>query len=167
MRRLFVVLATLVSTLTLHAQWPQFRGPDGMGTSAATNLPLTWSETDNVRWKTAIHGRAWSSPVILGTQVWLTTATEDGRQLFAVAIDRDSGKIVHDLKLFDVTGRRTALPEGFHAALAEALTSGNPERADAVMRTHVRYGLAEISGRIGALAPSEWRERRAKIAAHA
>lgn len=55
-----------------------------------------------MKWKTPIHGRAWSSPVILGNQVWLTTATEDGRELFAICVDRDSGKIVHDLKLFEV-----------------------------------------------------------------
>jgi DNA-binding GntR family transcriptional regulator len=62
--------------------------------------------------------------------------------------------------LFDVTGRRTALPLGFHATLADALVSGDADRADAAMRAHVRYGLAEIAGRIGALAASEWRERR-------
>jgi DNA-binding GntR family transcriptional regulator len=58
-----------------------------------------------------------------------------------------------------VTGRRTPLPPGFHARLAEALVSGSPETADAAMRAHVRYGFVEISGRIGALAASEWRER--------
>ena len=62
--------------------------------------------------------------------------------------------------LFDVTGRRTPLPLGFHSALADALLSGDPDRADAAMRGHVRYGLAEIAGRIGALGASEWRERR-------
>ena len=92
----------LLLTLLALAQWPQFRGIDGNGVSKNTGLPLTWSETENVRWKTAIHGRAWSSPVVLGKQVWLTTATPDGKQLFAVAIDKDTGKIIHDLKLFDV-----------------------------------------------------------------
>jgi len=62
--------------------------------------------------------------------------------------------------LFDVTGRRTALPLGFHATLAEALIAGDADRADAAMRAHVRYGLSEIAGRIGALGASEWRERR-------
>lgn len=82
--------------------WTQFRGPTGQGVSDATGLPLKWSETENVRWKTAIHGKAWSSPVVLGEQIWLTTATEDGRELFAVAVDRASGRILHDLKLFEV-----------------------------------------------------------------
>jgi len=82
--------------------WPQFRGPDGDGHSDATGLPLKWSETNNVKWKTPIHDRAWSSPVVWGGQVWVTTATEDGTKLFAVCVNRDTGSIIHDLKLFDV-----------------------------------------------------------------
>lgn len=62
--------------------------------------------------------------------------------------------------LFDVAGRRTPLPAGFHAQLAQALVSGDVDRADDAMRGHVRYGLVEITSRIGALAASEWRERR-------
>jgi len=92
----------LLVLLTLLSQWPQFRGPDGNGVSAATGLPITWSETENVRWKTRIHGRAWSSPIVIGEKVWMTTATEDGKQLFAVAVAKQTGRIVHDLKLFDV-----------------------------------------------------------------
>lgn len=57
------------------ADWPQFRGPTGQGISEAKGLPLTWSETNNVKWKTAIPGRAWSSPVILGKEIWMTTAS--------------------------------------------------------------------------------------------
>ncbi len=82
--------------------WPQFRGPTGQGLADATGLPLTWSESEHVQWKTAIHGKAWSSPVVRGGQVWLTTATEDGTELFAVAVDRATGKVIHDLKLFTV-----------------------------------------------------------------
>jgi GntR family transcriptional regulator, rspAB operon transcriptional repressor len=62
--------------------------------------------------------------------------------------------------LFDLTGRRTPLPPGFHARLADALTSRDVERADAAMRAHVRYGLNEVAGQIGTLAASEWREPR-------
>src|SRR5436305_14518657 len=82
--------------------WPDYRGPSQDGHTAATGLPVTWSESENVRWKTAIHGRAWSSPVILGRQIWLTTATPDGKELFAVAVDKETGTILFDLKLFDV-----------------------------------------------------------------
>lgn len=62
--------------------------------------------------------------------------------------------------LFDVTARRTPLPEGFHGQLAAALISGDAARADEAMRAHVRYGLPEVSGRLSALAATEWREPR-------
>lgn len=94
----------IYSTVAIAASssWPQFRGPDGSGHSDARTLPLTWSETDQVKWKTPIHDRGWSSPVVQDNQIWLTTASEDGRQLFAICVDLQSGKIVHDLKLFEV-----------------------------------------------------------------
>lgn len=97
-------LGFLLCLAAVHAaeNWPQFRGPRGDGTSTATGLPLTWSETNHVKWKTPIHGRAWSSPVVWGKQVWMTTAAEDGKELFAVCVDAEDGKIVHDLKLFSV-----------------------------------------------------------------
>src|SRR5262245_3437569 len=84
--------------------WPEFRGPRGNGTTLNTNLPLRWEETSSnaVKWKTAIHGKAWSSPVIWGQQVWLTSATEDGHELFVICVDHDSGKIMQDYKLFEV-----------------------------------------------------------------
>ncbi len=67
-----------------------------------------FSETKNVRWKTAIHGKGYSSPVVWGKQVWLTTAREDGRKLFALCVDLQSGKIVHDIKVFDVARPQSA-----------------------------------------------------------
>jgi outer membrane protein assembly factor BamB len=99
---------TLLVTLSLAAaagagdNWPQFRGPHGDGHADTTNLPLTWSEKENVVWKTAIHDRGWSSPVVWGDQVWLTTATADGHEMYAVCVDRATGKVVHDVKVFDV-----------------------------------------------------------------
>ena len=98
----FLTPLLLVATVWSDENWPQFRGPAGQGHSTATALPLTWSETEHVTWKTAIHGKAWSSPVVFGGQVWLTTASENGTELFAVGIDRATGKIVHDLKLFQI-----------------------------------------------------------------
>ncbi|HVY68344.1 MAG TPA: PQQ-binding-like beta-propeller repeat protein [Verrucomicrobiae bacterium] len=101
---LLLALASELCVAPVRAgnSWPQFRGPDGDGHSDATGLPLTWGEEQNVRWKTPIHGRAWSCPVILGDQVWVTTATEDGHELAVLRVDRDTGKITFDQKLFDV-----------------------------------------------------------------
>ena len=101
--RCAVSLAIVLLQFTLAAageNWPQFRGPEGNGVSDSRGLPLRWSESKNIKWKTAIHGRAWSSPVIWGDQVWLTTATDDGIELYAVCVDRGTGKVLHDIRLF-------------------------------------------------------------------
>jgi outer membrane protein assembly factor BamB len=95
----WILLAAVVSA---GETWPQFRGPNGDGTSDSTGLPLKWSEKEHVRWKTPIHGKAWSSPVIWGNQIWLTTATEDGKELSVLCVDRESGQIRKDLKLWDI-----------------------------------------------------------------
>src|SRR5580698_4342366 len=99
-----VAITSLLSTASLRADqdWPRFRGPTGQGVSETKNLPLNWSDTRNVVWKTPIHGRAWSSPVVMGKQIWLSTASPDGRELSAVCVDLDSGKIQIDEKLFDI-----------------------------------------------------------------
>ena len=96
---IFLVLL-MTSLASAGDRWPQFRGPTGDGLSDAVGLPLTWSETENVAWKTPIHGRAWSSPVVLGNQIWMTTAPEDGSEMSAVCVALDSGRIVHDIRLF-------------------------------------------------------------------
>ena len=104
MRR-FVMLFVMVSIAGSAAaveNWPQFRGVHGDGHAGDAKLPLSWSENKNIVWKTAIHDKGWSSPVVWGDQVWLTTATVGGKQLFALCIDRASGKIRHDIKVFDV-----------------------------------------------------------------
>jgi outer membrane protein assembly factor BamB len=57
-------------------EWAQFRGPDGQGVSTEKGLPDDWSATRNVIWKTAIPGRGYSSPVVWGDRIFLTTAIE-------------------------------------------------------------------------------------------
>jgi outer membrane protein assembly factor BamB len=101
------ILSLALATLAIGAgrasdHWPQFRGPNGDGHSDSNGLPLNWSETENVKWKAAIHGKGWSSPVVWGNQVWQTTATEDGHELFVVCVDRDSGTILRDQKIFEI-----------------------------------------------------------------
>ena len=88
--------------------WNQFRGPNGDGKSFAKNLPVEFSEKKNVRWKTPIHDEGWSSPVVWGSQIWLTTGREDGTELFAVCVDLESGDVIHDIKVFDVTNPQKA-----------------------------------------------------------
>jgi outer membrane protein assembly factor BamB len=93
----------LLATLALSGDdtWAEFRGPSGAGHSDARGLPRKWSETENVVWKTPLHGRGWSSPVVWGKQVWLTTGTPDGKALSVICVDRESGKVLLDQKLFE------------------------------------------------------------------
>lgn len=102
MKRLALTLLLFSSTLPANDNWPQFRGPAGDGIAADSDIPTTWSEEENVTWKTEIHGLGWSSPVIFGEQVWLTTATPDGKELSVLCLDKETGKVLLDRKLFDV-----------------------------------------------------------------
>jgi outer membrane protein assembly factor BamB len=95
--------ACLLLAPSPNDNWTQFRGPNGTGRAdQAGHLPIRWSETLNIRWKTRIHDKGWSSPVIWGDQIWLTTARADGKEMFVICVDRNTGKILHDKKLFDV-----------------------------------------------------------------
>ena len=92
------VLALLTLISSARADWPEFRGPTGDGHAAQPagqllGVPLHWSETNNVKWKTAIPYRGWSTPVVLGNQVWVTTATEDGHDFYAIGLDAETGEI--------------------------------------------------------------------------
>ena len=98
---LLCTLACTASFAVAADNWPQFRGPTGDGQSSAKGLPLKWSETENVKWKTPIHDKGWSQPVIWADQIWLTTATDDGKDLFVMTLDKNTGKVLRDVKLFD------------------------------------------------------------------
>jgi outer membrane protein assembly factor BamB len=89
-----------LSLLFFSQDWPEFRGPTGQGRSDEHGLPMVWSETKNVRWKTAIPGRGWSSPAIQGDRIWLTTATEEGKSLRAISVDRNTGAILQNVEVF-------------------------------------------------------------------
>lgn len=107
--------------------WPQWRGPEGQGHStAAHDLPVTWSETEHVIWKTPLPGRGWSSPVLDMKNIWMTTAieseaSEDDKKkrlanaknpqplqvsgpvtMRALCVDRETGRRIHDVELFTV-----------------------------------------------------------------
>jgi outer membrane protein assembly factor BamB len=93
----------LLATVSLSAEdWPQFRGPDGEGHSTEKGLPFQWSESQNILWKAPIAGRGWSSPVVAGGRVWLTTSIErQGRaSLRVLAYDVQSGREVVNVEVF-------------------------------------------------------------------
>ena len=82
--------------------WPQFRGSDGQGHSLESGLPLQWSETRNIAWKVPIPGEGWSSPVVQGDRIWLTTATDGGKSLRAIAVDRKTGALKKNIEIFHI-----------------------------------------------------------------
>lgn len=82
--------------------WAEFRGPAGQGHAKAVGLPREWSESKNVVWKVPIHGRGWSSPVVWGKQIWMTSATPEGKELYAICIDKETGKTILDAKVYDI-----------------------------------------------------------------
>lgn len=102
-------LAVLAVSPLKADNWPQFRGPTGQGHSSETGLPQKWSATENVAWKTAMPGQAWSSPIVWGDWVFVTTATDDGESCRVLALDRKHGQTVWEKEVFrQVPGRKEA-----------------------------------------------------------
>jgi len=99
-RILALVLLASGGAVQAADSWPQFRGPGGQGHSSASGVPAAWSETQNVRWKVLVPGLGWSSPVVQGDQIWLTTSLEDQGSLRALCFDRESGELVHNVEVF-------------------------------------------------------------------
>jgi len=107
-------LALALSNNVAAADWPEFRGSNAQGYSEATNLPLTWSATAGLAWKAAVAGVGWSSPVVIGERIYLTSALPVGgvedpkadRSLHALALDAATGKPVWDVEVFTATSPR-------------------------------------------------------------
>ena len=125
------IFVNATPTVTTAGNWPQWRGPDGLGISTEKNLPTEWSVNKNIKWKTPIAGRGHSSPIVWGNRVFVTTAVEgdavpgakavthsidgkefrhpdsvgaDRKHLFKViALDRQTGKIVWEQTAFEGT----------------------------------------------------------------
>jgi outer membrane protein assembly factor BamB len=88
------------NVMAQDGQWTQFRGSNLDAVSTDNQVPVTWNDSTNIIWKTAIKGRGWSSPVVYNDQVWITTATLDGKEMSGVCVDFKTGKILYDLLLF-------------------------------------------------------------------
>jgi len=121
MRRLILLIYCLVavhSPCLLAQDWPQFRGPDGQGHSAERGLPIEWSESKNIAWKVSVPGRGWSSPVVADGKVWLTTATQIGRDssLRLMSFDAATGRQALDLEVFRIKNLSLLNPKNSHAS---------------------------------------------------
>jgi len=96
---LFILFNQIIA-IAQESNWTHFRGTNLDGISADNQVPVVWSDTTNVIWKTEIRGKGWSSPVVYGNQVWVTTATVDGKEMSGVCVDFNSGKVLFDILLF-------------------------------------------------------------------
>jgi outer membrane protein assembly factor BamB len=97
--------------------WPQFRGPTGQGHSAERGVPFEWSESRNVVWKTSVPGLGWSSPVVAGGQVWVTTGVKDrGGSLRALAYDVETGREVVNVEVFRTRSGEATNPKNSRAS---------------------------------------------------
>lgn len=93
-----LLLSAALSSNVLAEDWPQFRGPGGQGRSSEVGLPLQWTDTENVAWKADVPGESWSSPIVWGERVFLTTATDEGRSCRVLAFDRKQGSLVWNVE---------------------------------------------------------------------
>ena len=74
--------------------WPQFRGPTGQGHAVAQQVPLRWSDSQNVAWRTELAGTAWSSPILSSGKLYLTNAVPKGEDfsLRTLCLDATTGE---------------------------------------------------------------------------
>ena len=110
--------------------WPQFRGPGGLGVSGAKNLPVTWSETENLIWKTAMPGSGSSSPIALGGKLYVTCYSGYGLDqgqgemedlaLHLVCVDGRNGKIIWNKKIKPVLPESKSVRDHGYAAQTPA-----------------------------------------------
>ncbi len=126
-----LVTTTICGTSLANDQWSQFRGPKGNGHINTTSLPLEWSESKNISWKTAIHDRGWSSPVIWNNQIWMTTATKNGNKMFALCVDKVTGNVLYDIHIFDVTSPQAITIDNTYASPTPVIEEG---------RVYVHFG---------------------------
>ncbi len=102
-----VSLSLWLASWAIAEDWTEFRGPTGQGHSTATGLPTEWTAGKNVAWRHEIPGKGWSSPIVLGKRLYLTTAVpvgdggESGPQsLRAICVDSAVGGILWNVEVF-------------------------------------------------------------------
>jgi outer membrane protein assembly factor BamB len=151
--QVLLALATFLFATPALAQdsWPEFRGPGGQGHAAGSSAPIEWSEGKNIAWKAAVPGLGWSSPVVAGGRVWLTTAIEQrGISLRAIAFDVETGREVVNVEVFKIpTDRRDINPKNSWASPTPIVEDG---------RVYVHFG-ADGTAALNASGEILWKNR--------
>ena len=125
MRAVIALVVCLGITLPALSDsvWPEFRGPTGDGHAHDADLPIA-IDASVVSWKTPIHGKGWSSPVVWGNQIWLTTATEDGTKMSVICVERNTGKVLHDIVLLENESPAFCHPQNSYATPTPVIEEG-------------------------------------------
>ena len=148
------LLMTLSCGFLFAQEWPQFRGPNGNGHATAASVQTSWSEKEALTWKTKLPGKGWSSPVISGDFIWMTTAVKNENgpiDLHALCVSLKNGTLIHDVKLFVQSD-----PEKIHAMNSYA--SPTPLIAgDRVFCHFGNYGTACLDVKSGVV---QWKVNR-------
>jgi outer membrane protein assembly factor BamB len=141
------LLCTLAVLIT--GDWPQFRGANSDAHAPGPATPVEWSDTQNVVWKVEVPGLGWSSPVVVGNRLFMTTAVIEGEQLSlrALAIDTDSGFTVWEREVRSVQGVPSIHTKNSHASPTPVVRDG------AVFVHYGALGMARLSTKDGAV---EW-----------
>jgi outer membrane protein assembly factor BamB len=136
-RRIFLLpmILAAIATVAVAADWPQFRGPGGAGSSTEKGLPTTWSDKENVVWRTKLPGPGTSSPIVVGKRVYLTCYTGYGIEpgegdmkdltRHVLCIDRAKGDILwtKDFKPSLPESKYNAGNDGQHGYASSTLAS--------------------------------------------
>src|SRR4051794_17551945 len=94
-----VLMSLGLGGVTPAADWPRFRGPDGSAASTDAKVPTAWSDKNNLKWKLELPGQGFSSPIVVGDNVFVTCYTGGEGDLkdlkrYLVCVDRHAGKVL-------------------------------------------------------------------------
>lgn len=136
-----LLCALLLTPLTIHAQdvaWPQFRGPESNPVGTHARLADRWSKTENIEWSFDVPGRGWSSPIVTGGKVYVTTVTTEGKSKEPQTGTEYSNEYVAELQK-----QGLSMPE-----IIKRLNDRDIEMPNEVMLHYMLYRLDLKSGKV-------------------
>src|SRR3569623_1005296 len=102
LRGMLAVVLLIVASATCRAEdWPRWRGPEGNAVSSESPLPVDWGPTTNLAWKAAIPGVGFSSPIVVGDCVFVTSSLENGARRLTHCLDRGDGRLLWTREIED------------------------------------------------------------------
>ena len=153
------MFAAVTPKASLAEDWPGFRGPTRQGISQEKDVPVEWNTTANIAWKTPVPGLGWSSPIVFGDRVFLTTATEKGISFRLLCFDRLTGDILWNRQVLrqepgnkqklnsyatstPVTDGRKVFVVAFDGSIAAVSTDGTVVWTNRDYEYYSQHGLA-------------------------